>query len=144
MSFDDLFDKQEAKTDVTELNVHLTEGAMRFNKNALLEEEVVALANLRYSRWIKDDFENNSKERAIMISLERFQFARHCAISINGKWTGWAWRLSDKGVDKLDCMKPLWYGCRCEHAIRLQCVCNERTYCPNPEHYDNGCHGSHD
>lgn len=145
MSFDHLF-QLDKEIETEEINVQLTEGVTRFANNVLLESELIALADLRYNKWKKDDFnlKKNVQEKQIMISLERFELALHCSILINGAWSGWAWRISTKGANKLDCLKPLWYGCRCEHSIKLRCVCTERTYCPNPEHSGNGCHGSHD
>lgn len=50
--------------------------------------------------------------------------------------------LSDVGAERLAESRAQRYSC-CEHAIRLPCVCSERVYCPNPEHWS-GCNGSHD
>jgi hypothetical protein len=52
--------------------------------------------------------------------------------------------VSELGREILSMFRPERYGCRCEHAVQLPCFCTELTFCPNPEHSGNGCHGSHD
>lgn len=110
--------------------------------------ELVTLAKLKYEEFIKDDYSSQDTDTRILMntlySLERFGLAGHCSIKVNGKYSGWAWAITDKGLNELNHRKPRNYGCRCEHAIRLPCVCSEKTYCPNPDHKGNGCHGTHD
>lgn len=48
--------------------------------------------------------------------------------------------LSDAAVARLVTMRARTYKC-CGYAIRLPCVCTERTYCPE---HRSGCHGTHD
>lgn len=55
------------------------------------------------------------------------------------------YRLTDEGRKVMEQHKPYpGYGCGCKDNVRLFCVCRQSTYCPNPDHTGNGCHGSHD
>jgi len=118
------------------------------NMGAYTTIELRTLANLKYEEFIKDDYSNKDVETVRLMdtlySLERFDLAGHCSIRVNGTYAGWAWTITDKGLNELNHRKPNRYGCQCEYAIRLPCVCAEKTYCPNPEHKGNGCHGTHD
>lgn len=113
-----------------------------------LDSEIITLAKMRFLQYIRDDYNNNDVDVKMTmrdcISLERFGFADHAHLYINGASKGWAWCVTEEGNKILEGRRPRSYGCKCKHAIRLRCVCTERTYCPNPEHTGNGCHGSHD
>jgi hypothetical protein len=86
-------------------------------------------------------FDLDGREFEAYLSLERMAYivqsdprtVRHAAAEDT---------LSEAGKDRLQTLRARHYVC-CPHAIRLPCVCSERTYCPNPEHRG-GCHGTHD
>lgn len=127
--------------------VELRQPNSRYGKYVkYLDSEIIALAKMRYEDYIKDEY-NNPDVKDLMrdcLSLERFGLAHHASLFINNNYKGWAWCVTEAGLQALNGRKPHQYGCRCEHAIKMRCVCTERTYCPNPEHRGNGCHGSHD
>ena len=118
------------------------------NMGQYTNDELVALAKLRYLDFIRDDYSSKDIDTRLLMktlySLERFNLAGYCSIKVNGRFDGWAWVVTDKGVNELNHRKPRNYGCKCEYAIVIPCVCSERTYCPNPLHEGNGCHGTHD
>lgn len=113
-----------------------------------LDSELITLAKMRFVEYIPDDYGSNDIDVKMKmrdcVSLERFGFADHATLYINGNYKGWAWCVTEAGHEVLEARRPRLYGCKCKHAIKLRCVCSERTYCPNPEHTGNGCHGSHD
>jgi len=112
-----------------------------------LTEEYIALAKLGATEFIIDDYHNPDTEelRKTLTSLERFNFALRASVydTETGNWVGWCWVISQEGRTLLKQLRPRWEGCRCEDAIKLPCVCSERTYCPHG-HPRNGCHGTHD
>lgn len=120
----------------------------------LTEDEWKMLSRLMFEGGLHPNHPDESKRptdagRVLLNSLVRFGYVQHATLytsespwSYVGVLPGWM--PTEKGVDYFDRrFRPLT-GCACEHAIRLGCVCRERTYCPNPEHFGNGCHGSHD
>ena len=109
----------------------------------LTEGELRMLARVSYAGHVIDRGES-PEDPALLLSLERFHLIDYAHMYENGRWVNWAWIPNDAGREFLARLRPLWHGCRCGHAIRLQCVCTERTFCPNPNHAGNGCHGSHD
>lgn len=111
---------------------------------ALLEAELRLLATIRYHGHLIHGGDMTERDLLVAESLERFRLLDHAHVYDDGRWTDWAWVVSDAGAEFLDRFRPRWDGCRCEHAIRLPCVCSERTFCPNPDHTGNGCHGTHD
>jgi len=129
-------------------NVELRHPSTRFGKNIkYLADELKALSQAHYHGHIKDTFnEPDTKPlRQTCVSLERFGLLHYATLYVNGRYDGWAWCLSEEGQELLTQRRPRRAGCRCESSIRLMCVCQEKTYCPNPEHADfNGCHGTHD
>jgi len=89
----------------------------------------------------------NGQTYVALESLTRFGFAQSATLVVNGRPHGvlQGWMPTDEGRARFDKRpKPQRYGCLCEHSLRIGCVCSEKTYCPNPEHFGNGCHGSHD
>lgn len=122
------------------------QGINRYSGQRYLESEMLALAKCRFEGYIPDQY-RNPEARELQrdcISLERFGLLAHHSLYMNGGWRGWAWKITEEGTSLLEARKPMHYGCRCEHAIKLACVCAEKTFCPNPEHTGNGCFGTHD
>lgn len=125
--------------------VELKHGTSRFMGH-YMNDELTTLAHLSYEGYIKDDYKDPDKklQQRTLASLERFKLANHCSIFIDGKYSGWAWEITEEGKKLLKQLRPMHYGCRCEFSIKMPCVCAESTYCPNPEHKGNGCNGTHD
>lgn len=128
--------------------VELRYPSNRYNGRKYTTDELTTLAKMNYHGHIVDDYSSKDlavrEEQEHCVSLERFGLAAHCSLFVNGTYKGWAWQPTDEGRAVLSSAAPFREGCRCEHAIRLFCVCAERTYCPNPEHKGNGCFGTHD
>jgi hypothetical protein len=120
----------------------------RYHGILYTDSEWRTLAKMRYDGYIRDDYRSQEldvrEEQKDCVSLERFGLAEHCSFFVKGQYKGWAWRVTEEGIAVLKAAVPFREGCRCEHAIRMHCVCAESTYCPNPEHTGNGCHGTHD
>lgn len=132
---------------VTKEVVELRNPSDRFGKYVkYLDTELMTLAKMRFEGYIKDEY-NNPDLKLMMrdcLSLERFGLAHYATLYLGGRYSGWAWIITEAGVKELQGRRSRMYGCGCENAITLRCVCRGRTYCPNPDHEGNGCHGSHD
>lgn len=129
--------------------IELRHASNRYGKHVnYLDSETIALAKMHYYGYIKDEYNSDELDVKVLmrdcVSLERFGFADHASLYVGGQNKGWAWCTTEEGTKLLEGLRPRQYGCICQHAIRLRCVCAESTYCPNPEHTGNGCHGSHD
>lgn len=109
-----------------------------------IDLEYVALADLSYRGMITQRSIKEQADKILYQSLERFDLITYGDVYKDGKWIDWGWALNENGQSVLAAVRPYNYGCKCEHSVRLFCVCRERTYCPNPDHTGNGCHGSHD
>jgi hypothetical protein len=124
------------------------------NKEGLLELEWIALARLIFEGGLSPEHPDETKrvsyENKLTVALDsltRFGLAQSARLMINGRPYGVVrgWMPTEAGLDRFSKrFSPQRHGCLCEHSVRLGCVCSEKTYCPNPEHFGNGCHGSHD
>ncbi len=109
-----------------------------------LNPEYTTLARLNMVGFVEERNLPDNFDKEVLVSLERFKLADYGSVYEGTKWVGWGWAVSEKGAEFLASLRPRRYGCRCEHAIVTPCVCSESTFCPNPEHSGNGCHGTHD
>ena len=110
-----------------------------------LDQELITLAKVNFLGLVEQRHIPEGLNYDMLVSLERFKLLDYGNVYKQMTvWDGWGWAVSESGRELLNSMRPRHYGCKCEHAIRTACVCSESTYCPNPEHGGNGCHGTHD
>lgn len=123
--------------------------------NGLTEEEYIMLAKLVFHGGMHEKHPDENKQptdlgKIHLRSLVRFRYAETADLyPENSQYpvsVMAGWMPTEEGIEYMKKQFRPSTGCACEHAIRLGCVCREKTYCPNPEHFDrgNGCHGSHD
>jgi hypothetical protein len=120
----------------------------RMPRNSLTEDELRMLSRIELATYMRQAIGNNEEDRkqnALLLSLERFGLVDYVELLNDGRYAGFVHALSEEGQAKLNASRPIGrYAC-CKHTIQLACVCAARTYCPNPYHREsNGCHGSHD
>jgi hypothetical protein len=122
--------------------------------NQLTEDEWKMLARLMFEGGAHPNHPDEPKRptevhQVLLNSLVRFGYASYADLFLSeSEWSYVGvlpgWMPTDEGRRYFDSRFRPSHGCGCEHAIRLGCVCAGKTYCPNPEHFGNGCHGSHD
>ena len=110
----------------------------------LTDAERCALADLhaapqQLSQSVFDGTNHHGRRQEALFSLKRLDLATE---RYDRQLIDYVYTLTSLGNDFHAALRSHMYP-HCEHAVRLFCVCAEKTYCPvHTEH--NGCHGSHD
>lgn len=110
----------------------------------LLRLEIETLATVNFHGFLSDYWPTPSDvDREILLSLIRLGLVDEGRLHESGRETPGC-MVSATGREILAEFRSERFGCRCEHSVRMPCMCSERTFCPDPDHTGNGCHGSHD
>jgi hypothetical protein len=111
----------------------------------LIRCELRTLAQVDFCGFVSDTMMNRPSEidQDALRSLIRFALVSEGELR-QGPSRSPGIMLTETGRRVLSVFRPQRFGCRCVHAVTLPCFCSELTFCPNPDHGGNGCHGSHD
>lgn len=110
----------------------------------LLRSELETLATVNYHGFLNGYHSIPSDiDRELLLSLMRLGLVDDGELRDGGRTTPGR-MVSEAGRQILAMFRPERFGCRCEHAVQLPCWCSESTFCPDPAHTGNGCHGTHD